>query len=148
MPAQHKTELSKELYFKTVTFNFIITFLIFFSLCLNIMPWTTLSSCQCNKCWKSECFTPQCFALAQPLGLHDSVFAARYCLRKRAFLGAAWWLACPWIFKMWEVVGRFNSMSDNQANPSGWAAFGVLRSRSTLLPCLSEASPVKLYSFE
>lgn len=31
MPAQHKTELSKELYFKTVTFNFIITFLIFFS---------------------------------------------------------------------------------------------------------------------
>lgn len=30
MPSQHKTELSEELYFKTVTFNFIITFLIFF----------------------------------------------------------------------------------------------------------------------
>lgn len=85
MLAQHKTELSKELYFKTVTFNFIITFLIFFSLCLNIMPWTILSSCQCSKCWKSECFTSQCFAMAQPLGLHMTQFVLHHIVLQKSF---------------------------------------------------------------
>lgn len=45
MLVQHKPRLSEELCSKTVTFSFIITFLIFF-LCLNIMPLNILSTCQ------------------------------------------------------------------------------------------------------
>lgn len=148
MSAQHKTELSKELYFKTVTFNFIITCLIFFSLSV----WTL-------------CLEPFYQAVGAVSAGRANVLLPST-LQWRSLLACTWGTLCctnlSWSmsFSMGSIVicvcrfsrqgavggGRFNTMRDSKAEPSGWVAFVFLGQEPPSY--FDHQKPVKLHSRE
>lgn len=142
MPAQHKTELSKELYFKTVTFNFIITFLIFFSSSvwtLSLEPfYQAVSAVSAGRANRANVLLPSALQWHSLLACTQrSLHCTNLSWSKSFSLGSPRDL-CVHRFSGHGGAGRerFNSVRDSKAEPSGWVAFFFFfRTRTALLFC-------------